>query len=92
MRGEEAPEPDPRQHDVPHLARWSRRRAGEPEAFPGEPAVTNLNDGRFERADIGREHGVTVSPDYPIGDNDFTGRINRVQVDIGTADHDHVGR
>jgi arylsulfatase A-like enzyme len=42
-----------------------------------------------ETTDIGYESGTTVSPDYTAAGSHFTGRINWVQVDLGTDDHDH---
>jgi arylsulfatase len=50
------------------------------------PFVFSLDEG----VDVGREHGTTVSPDYPIGDNAFNGELNWVQIDIGVDDHDHL--
>ncbi len=35
------------------------------------------------------ESGTTVSPDYTAQNSRFTGRINWVQLDVGTADSDH---
>jgi arylsulfatase len=42
-----------------------------------------------ETTDIGYESGTTVSPDYTAQDSRFTGKINWVQLDVGTDDHDH---
>ena len=42
-----------------------------------------------ETTDIGQETGTTVSPDYTARDSRFTGKINWVQIDLGTDDHDH---
>ena len=42
-----------------------------------------------ETTDIGQETGTTVSPDYTAQDSRFTGKINWVQIDLGTDDHDH---
>ena len=42
-----------------------------------------------ETTDIGQETGTTVSPDYTARDSRFTGKINWVQIDLGTDDNDH---
>ena len=42
-----------------------------------------------ETTDIGYESGTTVTPDYTAKDSRFTGKINWVQVDLGSDDHDH---
>ena len=42
-----------------------------------------------ETTDIGYESGTTVSPDYTAHGSRFSGRINWVQLDVGTDDHDH---
>jgi arylsulfatase A-like enzyme len=42
-----------------------------------------------ETTDIGYESGTTVSPDYTTAGSRFTGKINWVQLDVGTDDHDH---
>jgi arylsulfatase A-like enzyme len=42
-----------------------------------------------ETTDIGYESGTTVSPDYDVKTSRFTGKINWVQLDVGTDDNDH---
>jgi arylsulfatase len=42
-----------------------------------------------ETTDIGHETGTTVSPDYTAQGSRFTGKINWVQIDLGTDDNDH---
>ena len=42
-----------------------------------------------ETTDIGHETGTTVTPDYTAQNSRFTGKINWVQLDAGTDDHDH---
>jgi arylsulfatase A-like enzyme len=42
-----------------------------------------------ETTDIGCESGTTVTPDYTSKDSRFTGRINWIQLDVGSDDHDH---
>ena len=42
-----------------------------------------------ETTDIGYESGTTVTPDYTAQDSRFTGKINWVQIDLGSDDHDH---
>jgi arylsulfatase len=42
-----------------------------------------------ETTDIGYESGTTVSPDYTAHESRFTGKINWVQLDVGSDDHDH---
>ena len=42
-----------------------------------------------ETTDIGYESGTTVTPDYTAHGSRFTGKINWVQLDVGSDDHDH---
>jgi arylsulfatase len=42
-----------------------------------------------ETTDIGFESGTPVTADYTPATSKFTGRINWVQLDLGTDDHDH---
>ena len=42
-----------------------------------------------ETTDIGYESGTTVSRDYTAHGSRFTGKINWVQIDLGTDDNDH---
>lgn len=42
-----------------------------------------------ETTDVGYESGTAVSPEYTPQGSRFTGRINWVQIDVGTDDHDH---
>ncbi len=42
-----------------------------------------------ETTDIGYESGTTVSPDYNAHRSRFTGKINWVQIDLGSDNHDH---
>ena len=42
-----------------------------------------------ETTDIGNETGTTVTPDYTAQASHFTGKINWVQIDLGTDDNDH---
>ncbi len=42
-----------------------------------------------ETTDIGYESGTTVTPDYNSKSSHFTGKINWVQLDVDTDDHDH---
>jgi arylsulfatase len=42
-----------------------------------------------ETTDIGYESGTTVSPDYTAHESRFTGKVNWVQLEVGTDDHDH---
>ncbi|WP_433612249.1 arylsulfatase [Prescottella agglutinans] len=44
----------------------------------------------YEFTDVGRDGQSTVTPDYPRGDNAFTGRIHWVQIDVGDDDHGHL--
>ncbi len=45
------------------------------------PMVFSLD----ETTDVGRDTGTAVSPDYTTGDNAFTGRVHRVQIDVDTS-------
>ena len=62
------------------------RQQGEGRVEQTIPFVFSLDEG----VDVGREFGTTVSPDYPVRDNEFNGQVNWVQIDIGTDDHDHL--
>ena len=42
-----------------------------------------------ETTDIGEETGTTVTAEYTARTSRFTGKINWVQLDAGTDDHDH---
>lgn len=42
-----------------------------------------------ETTDVGYESGTPVSPDYSVESSRFTGKINWVQLDLGTDDNDH---
>ena len=42
-----------------------------------------------ETTDIGNETGTTVTPDYTAQASRFNGKINWVQIDLGTDDNDH---
>jgi hypothetical protein len=42
-----------------------------------------------ETTDIGYASGTTVTSDHTACDSRFTGKINRVQLDLGKDDHDH---
>jgi hypothetical protein len=42
-----------------------------------------------ETTDVGYESGTAVSPAYTPQSSRFTGRINWVQLDVGSDDHDH---
>ena len=42
-----------------------------------------------ETTDVARESGTTVTADYSTETSRFTGRIEWVQIDLGTDDHDH---
>ncbi|MFM1725788.1 MULTISPECIES: arylsulfatase [Rhodococcus] len=44
----------------------------------------------YEYTDVGRDSLSTVTPEYPAGDNGFTGRIDWVQIDAGEDGHDHL--
>jgi len=43
-----------------------------------------------ETCDVGREGGSPVSPDYGATGNEFSGKVNWVQIDLGKDDHDHM--
>jgi arylsulfatase A-like enzyme len=43
-----------------------------------------------ETTDVGYESGTAVSPDYTPQSSRFTGKIDWVQIDTGTDDHDHL--
>ncbi len=43
-----------------------------------------------EACDVGRDTGSPASPDYGPTGNEFTGRIDWVQIDIGDDNHDHL--
>jgi arylsulfatase A-like enzyme len=43
-----------------------------------------------ETCDVGKETGSPVSPDYGPSDNEFSGAVNWVQIDLEKDDHDHL--
>ena len=43
-----------------------------------------------ETCDVGRGTGSPVSPDYEPSDNEFSGEVNWVQIDLEKDDHDHM--
>jgi arylsulfatase len=43
-----------------------------------------------ETTDVGRDTGAPVSDDYAAGDNAFNGKVNWVQIDVGSDSHDHL--
>jgi arylsulfatase A-like enzyme len=43
-----------------------------------------------ETCDVGKETGSPVSPDYGPTDNEFSGRVNWVQIDLEQDDFDHL--
>jgi arylsulfatase len=43
-----------------------------------------------EACDVGADSGSPASPEYGPRGNRFTGKIEWVQIDIGTDDHDHL--
>ena len=49
-------------------------------------------DGVLRGRDLRRWQGVgsVVSPDYGPKDNEFSGEVNWVQIDLGKDDHDHL--
>ena len=43
-----------------------------------------------ETCDVGKETGAPVSPDYGPSDNEFSGEVNWVQIDLEKDDSDHL--
>jgi arylsulfatase A-like enzyme len=43
-----------------------------------------------ETCDVGKETGSAVSPDYGPTGNEFSGKVNWVQIDLEKDDHDHL--
>jgi len=43
-----------------------------------------------ETCDVGKETGSPVSPDYGPTQNEFSGKVNWVQIDLEEADSDHL--
>ena len=43
-----------------------------------------------ETCDVGKEGGSPVSPDYGPTGNEFSGKVNWVQIDLEKDDHDHL--
>jgi hypothetical protein len=43
-----------------------------------------------ETCDVGKEMGSPVSHDYGPKDNEFSGQVNWVQIDLEKDDHDHL--
>jgi arylsulfatase A-like enzyme len=61
-------------------------KIGEGKIAATAPAIFSADD----TCDVGRENGALVAEDYPVP-NDFTGEVNWVEIDVGTAadDADH---
>ena len=43
-----------------------------------------------DTCDVGRDAGSPVSPDYGPKDNEFSGEVNWVQIDLEKDDQDHL--
>ena len=43
-----------------------------------------------ETCDVGKGTGSAVSPDYDPRENEFSGEVNWVQIDLEKDDHDHM--
>jgi arylsulfatase A-like enzyme len=54
------------------------------------PRTHPLSFSLDETTDVGRDTGAPVTPDYPAGDNAFTGTVNWVRLDLGDDSHDHL--
>ena len=56
------------------------------------PATEPMMFSGDETCDVGKENGSTVSPDYGVSDNAFSGEVNWVQIDLGkdAEDADHL--
>ena len=93
---------DPRRHATrcawssPTTAAASPRAATSPSTTTATPVGTGRVEhtqpmifSADETTDIGYESGTTVTPDYTAHTSRFTGKINWVQLDVGTDDHDH---
>ena len=70
------------------LVRRRRRRSAQGRVEATVPMVFSGD----ETTDVGSDTGTGVSPDYPTTDNEFTGRIHWVQIDIdeNAEDLDHL--
>ena len=70
-----------------------RRHARTTTATPSAPVGSGMTQPMIfsadETTDVGYESGTAVSPDYTPQSSRFTGRINWVQLDVGTDDNDH---
>jgi arylsulfatase A-like enzyme len=62
------------------------RKVGEGRVDATVPMVFSAD----ETCDIGKGTGSAVSPDYDPKDNEFSGEINWVQIDLEKDDHDHL--
>ena len=61
------------------------------EAASGHVKRTHITMYTFdETTDVGRDTGSPVTHDYPAEDNQFTGEIRWVQIDLGDDSHDHL--
>jgi hypothetical protein len=43
-----------------------------------------------ETCNVGKDEGSPVSPDYGPHGNEFSGKVNCVQIDLEKDDHDHL--
>ncbi len=63
----------------------------------GKPAGSGRVEGTVpmlfsadETTDVGNDSGTAVSEDYDPAESTFTGRVHRVQIDLGEDTHDHL--
>ena len=62
------------------------QRIGQGHVDQTEPMIFSAD----ETCDVGLETGSPVSPEYGSRDNEFSGRVRWVQIDLGKDDHDHL--
>jgi arylsulfatase A-like enzyme len=63
----------------------------------GKPAGSGRVEGTVpmvfsadETTDVGNDSGTAVSDDYDPAESTFTGRVRRIQIDLGEDAHDHL--
>ena len=69
-----------------HCFTWMARRSVKAGSRSTVPMVFSAD----ETCDVGKGTGSPVSPDYDPKDNEFSGEVNWVQIDLEKDDHDHL--
>ena len=71
---------------APCRSSWTARKTARAASTRTVPMVFSAD----ETCDVGKETGSPVSPDYGPTGNEFSGKVNWVQIDLEKDDHDHL--